>query len=123
MTLCPAATMVRRSDNGELITLDKATPGAIWDATWYPDAWKAADGHAYIVRLPNGYDWRIDSIAYNCTRRGEKHQCWVRHGTPPDLHVDKDGDTCNAGAGSILSMQGHPEEWRGFLHHGHLVSC
>lgn len=44
------------------------------------------------------------------------HKCWVRHGEPPDLHVDKAGVTCNAGAGSILSGDYH-----GFLHNGFLT--
>ena len=48
------------------------------------------------------------------------HKCWVRHGRPEDgtLHVDKNGKTCAAGAGSILTSK-----WHGFLHNGHLVPC
>ncbi len=41
------------------------------------------------------------------------HKCWIRHGTPPDLTVDKNGVTCNAGAGSILVGDYH-----GFLVNG-----
>lgn len=47
-----------------------------------------------------------------------EHKCWVRHGTPPDLHVDKNGVTCEAGAGSIAVPGYH-----GFLHHGKLTDC
>jgi hypothetical protein len=48
------------------------------------------------------------------------HKCWIRHGEPgtPSFHVDKNGVTCNAGAGSILAGNYH-----GFLHHGHLREC
>lgn len=46
------------------------------------------------------------------------HKCWVRHGTPPGevVHVDKNGITCGAGAGSIAIPN-----WHGFLHNGELV--
>jgi hypothetical protein len=48
------------------------------------------------------------------------HRCWVRHGyVRQQVHVDKNGVTCNAGAGSIVS----PNGWHGFLHNGHLTSC
>jgi hypothetical protein len=40
----------------------------------------------------------------------------VRHGTPPDVTVDKNGLTCNAGGGSI-QVPG----WHGFLRNGELV--
>lgn len=82
----------------------------------------------------------IDAEASNCTRpqretrsdgrtyRTERtHYCWVRHGDPRDplgvktgqpLHVDKNGNTCAAGAGSILQ-----KTWHGFLHNGYLVQC
>jgi len=48
------------------------------------------------------------------------HRCWVRHGRPEDgtLHVDKNGVTCAAGAGSIVAGNFH-----GFLHGGFLTSC
>jgi hypothetical protein len=47
------------------------------------------------------------------------HRCWVRHGRPEDgtLHVDKAGNTCRAGAGSIDTGK-----WHGFLHNGELHS-
>lgn len=106
-----------RSDGGPETTLHDAPAGAIWDAWWWPDDDKV-DGKFLVVRLPNGRDWAIDSVASNCTRPGEKHQCWVRHGDAPRLTVDKDGDTCAAGAGSILAGDYH-----GFLRDGVLVSC
>jgi len=62
----------------------------------------------------------IDGPANNCTRKddpGQKHHhCWVRHGVPPSITVDKNGPTCEAGAGSILT-----KNWHGFLRNGMLV--
>lgn len=48
------------------------------------------------------------------------HYCWVRHGDPRtgNVHVDKNGVTCNAGAGSI--QQDH---FHGFLHNGFITNC
>lgn len=59
--------------------------------------------------------------ARNCTMPDDTtHKCWVRHGRPEDgsLHVDKNGHTCGAGAGSIDTGK-----WHGFLHNGELVEC
>jgi hypothetical protein len=42
-----------------------------------------------------------------------EHRCWVRHGEPPRITVDKNGPTCQAGAGSILAGDYH-----GFLRDG-----
>jgi hypothetical protein len=70
-----------------------------------------------MVRLPNGRDWAIDGRATNCTRPDDhEHQCWVKHGEPPNITVDKDGNTCGAGAGSIQIG-----DWHGFLRDGMLV--
>lgn len=75
-------------------------------------------GHLIVV-LPNGNEWDIDSRASNCTMPTDKaHRCWVRHGEPPNVHVDKNGHTCQAGAGSILSGDYH-----GFLHNGEFTPC
>lgn len=59
--------------------------------------------------------WFIDGRASNCTLPNDaEHRCWVRHGTVGEaLHVDKNGKTCAAGAGSIQYAA-----WHGFLHHG-----
>ena len=76
------------------------------------------DRHLHVV-LPNGHLWDIDGRASNCAVREDlAHRCWVRHGDPRtgDIHVDKEGVTCAAGAGSIVSSGYH-----GFLHHGELV--
>lgn len=126
--------LYRRADTGELVSLrgrtssgspdapPPAPPGAMWDAWWMPDtpAWNGPDGMALMVRLPDGHDWLVDAEAANCTRPGDPaHKCWVRHGDPrlAQVTVDKDGETCAAGAGSIASAGYH-----GFLHGGILTA-
>ena len=70
----------------------------------------------YVI-TPGG-PWCIDSRASNCTLKEDRmHRCWVRHGTPPNIHVDKAGVTCRAGAGSIICGKYH-----GFLHGGSLTN-
>lgn len=72
--------------------------------------------HLAVV-LPNGHWWDIDGRAGNCTMKDDKvHRCWVRHGDPPKITVDKNGNTCKAGAGSIKV-----EGWHGFLRNGEFV--
>lgn len=120
----------QRSDTGERVTLrthhavgidglPPAPPGACWDAWWMPSDWRGPDGIALMVRCPNGKDWHVDSEASNCTRKGQPHQCWVRHGDPrqANVTVDKNGDTCAAGAGSIQAGDYH-----GFLQAGVLTA-
>lgn len=108
----------RRADTGEEMTLRDAPDGAMWDADWFhgiPE-WCGDDGRSIICRVPNKHDWQIDGACSNCTRPGEKHKCWIRHGEPPLLTVDKNGNTCSAGGGSILTPA-----WHGFLRNGELV--
>lgn len=79
------------------------------------------DGRVLCCVLPDGHPWTIDSRANNCTLPDDdEHWCWVRHGRPEDgtLHVDKEGKTCSAGAGSIQTGR-----WHGFLRRGRLVQC
>lgn len=114
-------TIWQRADTKEeLGTMGDIPPGAMWRATWLEDLgsgwWKGPDGQVWIVKTPGG-DWNIDSRASNCTMKDDNaHRCWVRHGTPPELTVDKNGLTCNAGAGSIQAGN-----WHGFLRNGFLV--
>lgn len=102
----------------DVLDAPSAPPGAMWDAKWIPWA-KRDDGICLMVRLPNGHDWMVDSEANNCTRKGEPHACWVRHGNPrtEPVTVDKAGDTCTAGAGSIAAGDYH-----GFLQNGLLTA-
>lgn len=120
--------------------------GAVFEAWWLAGTnWVGPDGMAIIVMVPEHHPWQPDSQASNCTRkcpwrdddarqrhreheqhhsdqcdpRFENHKCWVRVGDPrhPEtLHVSKDGETCDAGAGSILTP-----EWHGFLRYGVLA--
>jgi hypothetical protein len=83
----------------------------------------ANNSDCLVVMCPNGTDgrgsWYVDSRASNCTKPEDKvHHCWVRHGCPKDckITVDKNGNTCGAGAGSII-IGG----WHGFLRNGLLV--
>lgn len=104
---------------GEATTLRDAPPGAMWFAPWMGERWTGFDGRALVVKLPNSSEWHVDSEASNCTRKGDRdHRCWLRHGEPPFVTVDKSGaQTCNAGAGSILAGDYH-----GFLRNGILTA-
>lgn len=117
----------RRADTGELIPRRSFPPGALWyeDGPHYGFAsvFKAGgpDGKVLCAICPGGGAWCINSRASNCSRRDdETHRCWVRHGDPRagTIHVDKNGNTCAAGAGSIISGK-----WHGFLHNGHFTGC
>lgn len=95
--------------------------------------WTNCDGmHLHCV-LPEGTTWDIDSRCNNCTLPNDTvHRCWIRHGDPERgfpsetdgtyqrsvIHVDKQGVTCAAGAGSIVVPGFH-----GFLHHGFITQC
>ena len=121
----------RRTDTGAEVTLRQhddrtegqlpsAPPGGSWDAWWMPAGWRGPDGIALMVRLPNGHDWHVDGRASNCTRPEDRvHKCWVRTGDPRTgtVTAGKDGDTCAAGAGSILAGDYH-----GFLRDGVLTA-
>jgi hypothetical protein len=110
-------TIYKRTDTGASMPLRDAPPGAMWDAWWLKRIAEGPDGRCLIVKLPNGNDWTIDGQASNCTmpddHQQKLHHCWVRHGEPPNITVDKNGVTCAAGAGSILSGDYH-----GFLVNG-----
>lgn len=91
-------------------------PGNIFWNDWYPENlyWDNHKGPHLMAVLPNGNEWCIDSRASNCTMPEDRtHRCWCRHGEPPDITVDKNGHTCAAGAGSIMSGDYH-----GFLTNG-----
>lgn len=107
-----------RQGTGEELGLREARVGDMWDASWYPDSWKGPDGRSLICMVPTNHHWHIDGRASNCTMPEDSvHRCWVRHGEPPNLTVDKNGVTCAAGAGSIQTA-----DWHGFLRDGFLVT-
>jgi hypothetical protein len=113
----------KRLDTGEELHGRKLPPGALY-ASWRGAGPFAPgcghDGLCVVCVLPTGDHWRIDSRASNCDQKADNtHRCWVRHGTFGEVvHVDKNGLTCGAGAGSIIV-----DNWHGFLHNGHLVQC
>jgi len=120
----------QRLDSGEIKRrISDFGVGAMWFATWYrreptPAGEVARFGWDWdnqyeaplFVRTPGG-DWNIDSRANNCTLKNDRlHRCWIRHGVPPNVTVDKAGKTCSAGAGSIQAGTYH-----GFLKNGQLT--
>jgi len=108
--------LYHRSDKDGLVELREAESGAMWYSDFHP--WKGPDRKSLAVRTPGG-DWLVDMPASNCAKKDDKaHKCWVRHGRPPEITVDKNGCTCSAGAGSIQIRGYH-----GFLRDGYLVSC
>lgn len=111
------APIYRRVDTGEEMTLADAPPGAIVRADWALWCRSQDAGLPLIIKLPDGDLWYVDGPASNCGRPDdpyqERHHCWVRHGEPPNITVDKNGSTCAAGAGSIASSHYH-----GFLTNG-----
>ncbi len=90
-------------ETGEVKLWEDLAPGAM-----------AVDDMGPRVKLPDGETWYIDSRAANCgLPKDNVHKCWVRHGEPPKLTVNKKGNTCKAGMGSIQTKNYH-----GFLRNG-----
>lgn len=106
--------MYKRQDTGELYRLRDAPPGAMWNSWWVDN--DNPDGQYLTVKLPTGHEWDIDGQANNCTMKDDTvHRCWVRHGVAPDITVDKNGNTCLAGAGSIMVPGYHGHLKNGYL--------
>ena len=106
--------------NDEKYSIRNPPAGALWRATWLEEVrnWCGEDGHVWCVMTPAG-EWNMDSQASNCDKRDDKqHHCWCRHGVAPNFTVDKIGNTCGAGAGSILI-----KDYHGFLRNGELVDA
>ncbi len=116
----------KRPDTGEELIHINKYPGACFDDGDIFDRESRTyrtgpDGRSLMVVCPDRHIWGIDGRASNCTMKSDnEHRCWVRHGDPSqgNLHVDKNGITCSAGAGSIDTGKFH-----GFLHNGYLKSC
>lgn len=115
----------RNLDTGEEAT--ELPPGALYATPRRSNPSHTPDGLSVVCIVPYERDkcsnktveWYIDGRANNCDRPNEEHLCWVRHGTVGEkLHVDKNGRTCGAGAGSIMVPGFH-----GFLHNGVLREC
>ena len=108
----------RRVDTGEsMMAAHLFGPGAMYFVpTPFCHHEPKCAQHLTVV-TPSGREWDIDSRASNCTLKNDNaHRCWVRHGKPPAITVDKNGLTCRAGAGSIVSGSYH-----GFLRGGHFT--
>lgn len=105
----------RRNDVSEDVSLRRLPEGAMYDAEWMRrDRRPGPDGRNLMVKCPLGREWYIDGRASNCTMPDDnEHRCWVRHGEVPNITVDKNGNTCSAGAGSIIAGDYH-----GFLRDG-----
>lgn len=126
-----ATPIMRNLETGEELPGDKLPYGACFDCNVNPETLEKTDyypvgydGKSIVCITPidaaakkPGSWWMIDSMASNCTMKlDKKHRCWVRHGSVGEsLHVDKNGLTCAAGAGSIQHR-----EWHGFLHNNKL---
>jgi hypothetical protein len=112
------ADQVYVDDAGIEYSSRKLPPGAMYFERGHEN-WCGPDGRSLHVICPDGQAWCIDSPANNCTlpkdrgAYGVAHRCWIRHGTPPLITVDKQGKTCSAGAGSIQTRGYH-----GFLRNG-----
>ena len=116
----------KRHDTGEEMILKEAPVGACWNADWrakgktYPSFGIGEDGRCLYIKTLGG-DWCPDERASNCTLPHDStHKCWCRSGSPEEgnLHIDKVGVTCQAGAGSIMIGSYH-----GFCHNGYLTDC
>jgi hypothetical protein len=112
---------------------NRSEPGAVyeWEHTYRCD-WDNCSGTHVTVILPTGDSWCPDRRASNCGSPDDRtHRCWVRHGPLDRLTVDKNGDTCIAGAGSIQTYESKimvddeevvlRQAWHGFLHDGVLA--
>jgi len=111
-------------DGDRAVPARNLPPGTLYWAPWahlrlgHCLYWDNCRGPHLHVVLPNGLHWDIDSRASNCARpHDRRHRCWVRHGDPPMVTVDIQGETCAAGAGSILVGDYH-----GFLRDGVLTA-
>jgi hypothetical protein len=115
-----SSPIYRRVDTGEEVMMRTMPIGAMWYVreSSQQDYRPGPDGRTLFVNTPAGH-WSPDSRASNCgLPEDNEHYCWVRHGVPPLVTVDKKGKTCQAGAGSILIGKYH-----GFLLNGYLTNC
>lgn len=111
----------------EEVSSDRLPYAALYQLNPEYDYTKGYDGLSIACIIPRimpsgqviKYPWYIDARSSNCTMPDDNvHRCWVRHGTIGEIvHVNKNGNTCSAGAGSIAV-----EGFHGFLHYGELYS-
>ena len=107
--------LYRRADNGGLVTLRDAPPGAMWNADWMVSSRKpdqpyvGPDGRSLCVRTPGG-DWMTDGPSYPRGGGESQFPAWTRTGEPPNITVQPS-----------ISV-GDPERYHGFLTAGVLRS-
>lgn len=100
------------TDEGHQFSLRSPPVGALWFVDYLGPNFAGPDGRTLMAMTPGGV-WCIDSQASNCTMKedvgpyGTAHRCWIRHGVPPNVTVDKKGHTCKAGKGSIKMPNYH----------------
>lgn len=119
-------TIWRLGDGTETDSVWNAPPGTMWVGDTFKEhagerscawGWTNCDGRHVRVILPTGEPFDCMRRASNCGLPDDTtHRCWVVHGEPPDITLDKNGHTCVAGAGSIAAGG-----WHGFLREGLLV--
>lgn len=100
---CHPMTFTSQRDLNRKIKQGKVRVGAVWDEHWNNEYQKGLDGKTLVVMTPHG-PWHLDDISSNCTRKDDPdHRCWIRHGSAEEgnLQVDKKGNTCESGAGSV----------------------
>jgi hypothetical protein len=100
--------------------------GSVCDISKFGNYRKGSDGRSLMVMTPYG-EWFMDGRCLVCTRRDDhNHRCWVREGSPEagTLTVNKKGDTCEAGAGSVgirTSPDDKDHSYHARLMRGHLI--
>lgn len=102
--------LFKRSDTGELTSIEACPPGGMWYADWYPDNWRGPDGHTLVVRTPAG-DWVVDRGSD--TKVGNKGAGWKRTGTAPNI-------TAHPSIG-MYGPDGKRWAYHGFLTNGKLI--
>ena len=141
ITLCAAFTPTKCDRCDSVPKIDGRKPSlmseAVYDTPdgtsdrpgdmWYSDSdsiycgFQNCDKKHLQVRLPDGSVWDTDSRAANCAKPDDVvHRCWVKHteNGVENMTIDKNGDTCEAGGGSILQ-----ENWHGFIRKGMLIKA
>ena len=99
-------------------------PGDMYYVDWSlakrcHSGWSNCNHKHLVVVLPNMDSVDLHGRANNCTMPDDRtHRCWIIHGTPPNITVDKDGHTCQAGAGSIVVG-----DWHGFIRNGEFIQA
>ncbi len=106
-----------RAPDGTIVPERDMQPGDCFHSTWLHEAlegchyWDNCTGPHLTIICPDGHPWDVMSRASNCTKKDDRlHRCWVLHGDPSKgelVTVDKAGNTCSAGAGSIQTPGYH----------------